>query len=86
MRMGWGPWSIKTGVHHVRPSSESMSRMLTVRLHLDDCGNDKGPLRVVPSSHRRGFLSDTQIQEWSKDNAITARRRGDASAIPCSLR
>ena len=48
-----------------------MSRLLTVRLHLDDCGNDNGPLRVVPSSHRRGFLSDTQIQEWSKDNAIT---------------
>lgn len=48
-----------------------MSRMLTVRLHLDDCGNDNGPLRVVPSSHRRGALSDTQIQEWSKDNAIT---------------
>jgi ectoine hydroxylase-related dioxygenase (phytanoyl-CoA dioxygenase family) len=77
--LGWGPWSIKTGVHHVRPSSELMSRMLAVRLHLDDCGIDNGPLRVVPGSHGRGFLSDTQIQEWRKDNAITCTaRRGDA--------
>jgi ectoine hydroxylase-related dioxygenase (phytanoyl-CoA dioxygenase family) len=76
---GWGPWSIKAGVHHVRPSSELMSRMLAVRLHLDDCGNDNGPLRVVPGSHRRGFLSDMQIQDWAKDNAITCTaRRGDA--------
>ena len=77
--LGWGPWSIKAGVHHVRPSSELMSRMLAVRFHLDDCGNDNGPLRVVPGSHRRGFLSDSQIQEWPKDNAITCTaRRGDA--------
>lgn len=76
---GWGPWSIKAGVHHVRPSSELMSRMLTVRLHLDDWGIDDGPLRVVLGSHTRGFLSDTQIQESPKDNAITcAARQGDA--------
>jgi ectoine hydroxylase-related dioxygenase (phytanoyl-CoA dioxygenase family) len=76
---GWGPWSIKGGVHHVRPSSELMSRMLAVRLHLDDCGIDNGPLRVVPGSHRRGFLSGTQIQDWPKDHAITCTaRRGDA--------
>lgn len=75
---GWGPWSIKAGVHHVRPSSELVSRMLTVRLHLDDCGSDNGPLRVIPGSHRRGFLSDRQIQEWPKDNAVTCTaRRGD---------
>jgi ectoine hydroxylase-related dioxygenase (phytanoyl-CoA dioxygenase family) len=75
---GWGPWSIKAGVHHVRPSSELMSRMLAVRLHLDDCGNDNGPLRAVPGSHRRGFLSDTQIQDWPKENAITCTaKRGD---------
>lgn len=76
---GWGPWSINAGVQHVRPSSELMSRMLAVRLHLDDCGIDNGPLRVVPGSHTRGFLSDTQIQNWPKDNAVACTaRRGDA--------
>jgi ectoine hydroxylase-related dioxygenase (phytanoyl-CoA dioxygenase family) len=74
--LGWGPWSIKAGVHHVRPSSELLSRMLAVRLHLDDCGSDNGPLRVIPGSHSRGFLSDRQIQEWPKDNPITCTARG----------
>jgi ectoine hydroxylase-related dioxygenase (phytanoyl-CoA dioxygenase family) len=76
---GWGPWSIKAGVHHVRPSADLMSRMLAFRVHLDDCENDNGPLRVIPGSHRRGFLSDTQIKDWPKDNAITCiAKRGDA--------
>jgi ectoine hydroxylase-related dioxygenase (phytanoyl-CoA dioxygenase family) len=76
---GWGPWSIKAGIHHVRPSSDLMSRMLAIRLHLDECGGDNGPLRVVPASHKCGFLSDTQIQDWPKKNAVTCvASRGDA--------
>jgi len=76
---GWGPWSIKAGVHHVRPSSDLMSRMLAIRIHLDECGADNGPLRVLPGSHREGFLSDKQIQEWPKAGAVTCvANRGDA--------
>ena len=36
--------------------------MLVVRLHLDDCGEDNGPLRVLPGSHRLGRLTSEQIQ------------------------
>ena len=35
---GWGPWSRKAGTWHVRPPAEVLEGMLTVRLHLDDCG------------------------------------------------
>ena len=76
---GWGPWSIKAGVHHVRPASEIMSRMLAVRIHLDDCNADNGPLRVIPGSHNHGFLSDRQIRDWPKGRAVTCTAsRGDA--------
>ncbi len=76
---GWGPWSIKDGVHHVRPISELMSRMLAIRIHLDHCGSDNGPLRVIPSSHRRGFLSDSEIREYPKDGAVSCTAsRGEA--------
>src|SRR6476620_8795540 len=34
---GWGPWSVKEGLPHVRPPAECLADMLTVRLHLDDC-------------------------------------------------
>ena len=30
--------------------------MLTIRIHLDECGPDNGPLRVVPRSHIHGVL------------------------------
>jgi ectoine hydroxylase-related dioxygenase (phytanoyl-CoA dioxygenase family) len=76
---GWGPWSIKAGVHHVRPSPELMSRMLAIRIHVDDCGIDNGPLRVVPSSHMQGFFSDREIHEYPKDEAVTCTAsRGEA--------
>jgi ectoine hydroxylase-related dioxygenase (phytanoyl-CoA dioxygenase family) len=53
--------------------------MLAIRIHLDECGTDNGPLRVVPGSHKLGFLSDAQIQNWPKDNAMTCiARPGDA--------
>jgi len=68
---GWGPWSIKAGVHHVRPTSDVVSRMLAVRIHLDDCSAVNGPLRVIPGSHKHGFLSDRQIQDWPKSGAVT---------------
>jgi hypothetical protein len=76
---GWGPWSIKAGINHVRPSSDIVSRMLAIRIHLDECGVDNGPLRVIPGSHTHGFLSHKQIQEWPKDAAVTCTAsRGDA--------
>jgi ectoine hydroxylase-related dioxygenase (phytanoyl-CoA dioxygenase family) len=36
--------------------------MLTVRLHLDDCQADNGPLRVVPGSHAQGRLTRERIK------------------------
>ena len=75
---GWGPWSIKQGVTHVRPPDEILSRMLAVRISLDNCGAYDGPLRVLPASHTYGFLSDEQIVSWPKLNAVTCTaRRGD---------
>ncbi len=48
---GYGPWSIKAGVVHVQPPSGVLQRMLTLRFHLDACGSDNGPLRVIAATH-----------------------------------
>jgi ectoine hydroxylase-related dioxygenase (phytanoyl-CoA dioxygenase family) len=61
---GFGPWSIKDGVHHVQPPAEALAGMMTVRVHLDDCGPDNGPLRVIPASHNDGLLSAEAIDVW----------------------
>jgi ectoine hydroxylase-related dioxygenase (phytanoyl-CoA dioxygenase family) len=35
-----------------------LQQLVAVRVHLDDCGADDGPLRVVPGSHRMGVIAD----------------------------
>jgi ectoine hydroxylase-related dioxygenase (phytanoyl-CoA dioxygenase family) len=58
---GYGPWSNKAGVVHVQPPVAVLENMLTLRLSLDTCGLDNGPLRVLPGSHAHGILSEQQI-------------------------
>ena len=60
---GFGPWSIKDGVPHVQPPVPLLEQMLTVRLHLDDCSESNGALRVIPGSHRSGRLSAEGIRQ-----------------------
>jgi ectoine hydroxylase-related dioxygenase (phytanoyl-CoA dioxygenase family) len=60
--IGWGPWSQKEGLIYAHAPSWALSRIVALRLHLDESTADNGPLRVVPGSHgrhkrRAGFLS-----------------------------
>ena len=66
---GYGPWSIKAGVHHVQPPAKILENMLTIRLHLDDCGIDNGPLRVIPGSHAHGVLDAQQVERLREQPA-----------------
>ncbi|HEX2838784.1 MAG TPA: phytanoyl-CoA dioxygenase family protein [Phycisphaerales bacterium] len=60
---GFGPWSLKDGEHHCRPSREVLDQIVVLRLHLDDCGPGNGPLRVIPASHREGLVSPARLDE-----------------------
>ncbi len=59
---GFGPWSVKQGVPHVRPPAEVLMRMLTLRLHLDDCPAENGPLEVVPGTHSLGIVPEQDVR------------------------
>lgn len=59
---GFTAWTMKHGVSHVRPPANVLEGMLTLRIHLDDCGPHNGPLQVLRGSHKHGFLADAQIQ------------------------
>ncbi|HEY2156776.1 MAG TPA: phytanoyl-CoA dioxygenase family protein, partial [Isosphaeraceae bacterium] len=37
---GFGPWTVKAGIPHVRPPVAVLERMVTLRVHLDDCEAD----------------------------------------------
>ena len=58
---GFGPWSIKADVLHVQPPAAVLENMLSVRLHLDACGEENGALRVIPGSHQNGRIPEDEI-------------------------
>jgi ectoine hydroxylase-related dioxygenase (phytanoyl-CoA dioxygenase family) len=59
---GWGPWSVKGGVPYAHTPAGALSRVLALRVHLDDSTGLNGPLRVLPGTHTLGVLSDDQIR------------------------
>jgi ectoine hydroxylase-related dioxygenase (phytanoyl-CoA dioxygenase family) len=61
---GFGPWSIKAGVLHVQPPARVLEEVLAVRLHLDDCDESNGQLKVLPGSHLSGRLAVDEITRW----------------------
>ena len=60
---GFGPWSVKAGVAHVEPPFEFITKMITIRAHLDDSDVDNAPLLIVPGSHRLGRIPAKQAAE-----------------------
>jgi ectoine hydroxylase-related dioxygenase (phytanoyl-CoA dioxygenase family) len=72
---GFGPWTLKGGIPHAHAPAELLSRMVTIRLHLDDCGPASGPMRVLPGSHAAGKLDPGAIATWTA--------RSDSLAVDC---
>ena len=55
--------SHKDGVPHYVAPADVLEQMLAVRLHLDPCTAQNGPVRVLPGTHRLGRLSAAEIEE-----------------------
>jgi len=68
---GFAGWSVKEGITHVHPPVDVLQQMVTVRLHIDDCAGQNGPLQVLSASHLHGRLSDDGINQWSQRSAVT---------------
>jgi hypothetical protein len=60
---GFGPWTKKSGIHHLEPPTDIMSRMITLRVHLDDCDRDNAALLVAPGSHLEGRFPVEAVTE-----------------------
>lgn len=77
---GYGPWSIKAGVHHVFPPLEVLAQMVTVRVHLDSCDEMSGALQVIPGTHRRAMVNESDYLSSAAEAGVTTCtvERGDA--------
>jgi hypothetical protein len=58
---GFGPWSMKAGVLHVQPPAHVLENMISLRLHLDNCDENNGALRVLPGSHLHGRIPEDRV-------------------------
>ena len=80
---GFGPWSVKAGIPHVRATAEVLERMIALRVHLDDCDENNGALLVVPGGHAHGCIDATRIAAFRSSSGTSALtcRRGDVIAM-----
>lgn len=69
---GFGPWSIKAGMQHVAPPFDLLTRMVTIRVHLDDVPMNNAPLLIALGSHLKGLVPVDRIDEIVRTYGIFA--------------
>jgi hypothetical protein len=85
---GLSGWSKKEGVLYVQPPVEVLEQLVAVRIHIDECGPEHGPLRVVPGSHRLGRVGEkdiSAIREESGERECVVGRGGALVIRPLLL-
>ena len=70
------PTTSKDGVPHVQPGEHVLSKLVSIRVHIDDAGSQTGGLSVVPGSHLIGVIPETQIHAVvERLGAVNVERR-----------
>lgn len=60
---GFGPWTVKSGMVHVAPPFDLLTRMVTLRAHLDPVPASNAPLLIARGSHTHGRVSVEEIDK-----------------------
>lgn len=76
-------WSRKEGSLFVQPPADVLARLVAVRVHLDRCSAEDGPLQFVPGSHRQGRIGASQAAAMRRAGTLAAPllERGDLLAM-----
>lgn len=82
---GFDNWTRKAGVIHVRPPAEILSRMVTLRIHLDDTTASNGALRVVPGSHTGGIIGPDRIAQYVASGVEICEVPAGGAMLMCPL-
>lgn len=67
---GFGPWTVKAGLHHVEPPFALLADMVTLRVHLDPVDADNAPLLIAPGSHRTGRVPVEAVPSVVEDHGV----------------
>lgn len=71
---GFGPWTAKPDQFAVQPPLEILENIFTIRIHLDDTGENNGALKAIPGSHLKGVYRPETI-DWTKETTVTCNVR-----------
>jgi hypothetical protein len=74
-------WAMKEGVQYVHAPDAVLQQLVAVRLHIDVCGVDDGPLKVVARSHRLGRMDTESLQAVDKTQAATVCTIGQGGVM-----
>jgi hypothetical protein len=74
-------WSEKEGSLFVHAPVECLEHLVAVRLHFDPCGDQDGPLKVLPGTHRLGVISPTVASELRRSGAEVSCLASRGSAL-----
>jgi len=58
---GYKAWTVKEEINCVQPPLAVLENMVTFRIHLDASNQENGCLKVIPTTHRFGILSQPEI-------------------------
>lgn len=74
-------WSEKEGTLFVQPPCELLETLVAVRVHLDDCTEDDGPLQFVPGTHMRGRVDAAEASRLRRDGPVVTCAVGRGGAL-----
>jgi ectoine hydroxylase-related dioxygenase (phytanoyl-CoA dioxygenase family) len=76
-------WSAKEGSLFVQAPSEILEQLVAVRVHLDACTPQDGPLRVMPGTHAQGRIEpEAAVAIRGTGTAVACHaKRGDALVL-----
>ena len=69
---GWGPWSMKDGIHYAHAPASALSQVAALRVSFDDSTAENGPLRILPGTHTLGVLTDDKVGEVASQRVPVA--------------
>lgn len=73
---GFTAWTSKQDQIAVQPPRTILENIYTIRIHLDDCDEQNGALRVIPGSHKNGVKSPRAIPLENTVTTCTVEKGG----------
>lgn len=74
-------WSLKEDGWYVQPPLAVLEQLVAVRIHLDECGTDDGPLYMMPGSHAQGVINARDAASMRVHEQAFLAKAGDALAM-----